>query len=725
MTYTTTFAKKLSCRIAGCLLALLAVSAAAQITPSADSYTNTASGNTNYGAKTDLDVQSGSQTTYIQFDLSSIPSGFTGSNVAKASLKLYLDTVTTAGSLNVDFVNGAWSENTITADLAPALGTTIAASVPIAKSNAKDYILIDITSAVEAWLNGTQANDGIALVGNSPINVAFDSKESTTTSHPPELDIVFSGGGGGSGITGVLTGSSSGLTGGGTSGTLNLSLLTSCAKTQVLAWNGSAWACSNTGTGTVTGVTAGTDLTGGGTGGNVTLNLDTTKVPQLTGANSFTNLQSITASPGGGQAALRLNNSGQGYSLYSNSSGTYNIWANGGEYGIVAYGQAFPVTAQTASGSPAVYAESDAAGSAFGVQAVADSDQGSAVYGVNGTESTTGTHYGNSAGVWGDAGNAARTAVVATADDAHAVLAYNNSLGETIVAVNQTTAIGSFGNGFGLAIAGNTQSANGIGIAGATLPSSGSFGDMLGAAAIGVSGDTGVFGGIGVLATEDTGYALWAQNESSYTTSIFLNYANATSDALYAGNLINHCTIDNAGDLVCTGNMSGAVQQGNRAVRLYAVQSPENWFEDFGSGTLSGGSATVTLDPGFAQTVNTTVDYHVFITPNGESEGLYVANKTAGGFEVREQHGGHSNIAFDYRIVGRRKGYENVRLEDITERQNLVAAQNQRLIMKSNPGARQQMQKQSLLQPHAPYPGGKAPGIATGSARQSKGTLKR
>ena len=80
---------------------------------------------------------SGRKTIYIQFDLSSIPSGFTGSNVAKASLKLYLYLVTTAGSLNVDFVNGAWSENTITADLAPALGTTIAASVPIAKSNAK------------------------------------------------------------------------------------------------------------------------------------------------------------------------------------------------------------------------------------------------------------------------------------------------------------------------------------------------------------------------------------------------------------------------------------------------------------------------------------------------------------------------------------------------------------------------------------------------------------
>ena len=48
-----------------------------------------------------------------------------------------------------------------------------------------------------------------------------------------------------------------------------------------------------TGTGTITGVTAGTDLTGGGTTGKVTLNLDTTKVPQLSAANIFTNNQTV------------------------------------------------------------------------------------------------------------------------------------------------------------------------------------------------------------------------------------------------------------------------------------------------------------------------------------------------------------------------------------------------------------------------------------------------
>src|SRR5271165_6892735 len=277
-------------RAALLLLLFMATATYAQITPLGDSYVNTAAATTNYGAKPLLDVESASQTTYIQFDLSSIPAGYTSSNIAKASLKIYVNAVTTAGSLNVDYVNGTWAESTITASNAPALGTTIAASVPLAKSNVHDYILIDITPAVEAWLNGTEPNDGIALVGNSPLNASFDSKESTTQSHPPELDIVFAGGGT---ITGVTTASGSGLIGGGTGGTLNLSLTNACANNQVLQWNSASWVCAAVGTGTITGVTAGTDLAGGGTSGNVTLYLDTTKVPQLNYANTFTGNQTV------------------------------------------------------------------------------------------------------------------------------------------------------------------------------------------------------------------------------------------------------------------------------------------------------------------------------------------------------------------------------------------------------------------------------------------------
>ena len=270
-------------------LSLLAWTGAhAQITPSADSYTNTVDPTTNYGAKTLLDVDGASQITYIQFNLASIPST---ASVSQATLKLYVNGVTTAGSFNVDYVNSAWAESTIDSSNAPPLGTNIASNVNVTTAEKNQYILIDVTSAVQAWLSGSETNNGLALVANSTFNATFDSKENTTTSHAPELDIAFAGGEGT--ITGVTTASGSGLTGGGSSGTLNLSLTNTCATNQVLQWNGSAWACAAVGAGTISSVTAGTGLTGGGTSGAVTLNLDTTKVPLLAASNTFTGNQTV------------------------------------------------------------------------------------------------------------------------------------------------------------------------------------------------------------------------------------------------------------------------------------------------------------------------------------------------------------------------------------------------------------------------------------------------
>jgi hypothetical protein len=111
-------------------------------------------------------------------------------------------------------------------------------------------------------------------------------------------------------------------------------------------------------------------------------------------------------------------------------------------------------------------------------------------------------------------------------------------------------------------------------------------------------------------------------------------------------------------------------------VAVYSVQSPENWSEDFGSGALANGAATVVLERTFAQTVNAGAGYHVFVTPTGDCKGLYVTNKSASGFEVHEMGGGVSSVAFDYRIVAKRVGLENVRLEDVTEQVKKVKDQH-------------------------------------------------
>src|SRR5580700_9856498 len=127
------------------LLLFLWSTAYAQITPLGDAYTNTADSTTNYGAKTLLDVDAASQITYIQFNLASIP---TTASVSQATLKLYVNAVTTGGSLNVDYVNGAWAESTIDASNAPPLGTTIASQVSVTSAEKNQYILINVTSAV-------------------------------------------------------------------------------------------------------------------------------------------------------------------------------------------------------------------------------------------------------------------------------------------------------------------------------------------------------------------------------------------------------------------------------------------------------------------------------------------------------------------------------------------------------------------------------------------------
>jgi trimeric autotransporter adhesin len=264
-------------------LLLSCITASAQITPGQDAFTNSAAPATNYGANVSLNVNSATEVSYILFNLDSLPPG---ASLSKATLKLFVNTVTNSGSFNVDFVTSSWAESTITSNTAPVIGSAIASNVPIAANGANEYVLVDISPAVYEWLNGSQPNYGVALIANGGFNASFDSKENTTTSHAPELDIVLASGGGT--ITGVVTTSGSGLTGGGTSGTLNLSLTTTCSSKQVLQWNGSTWACSNAGTGTITGLIAGTDLTGGGSNGSVTVNLDITQVPQLNTDNVFT-----------------------------------------------------------------------------------------------------------------------------------------------------------------------------------------------------------------------------------------------------------------------------------------------------------------------------------------------------------------------------------------------------------------------------------------------------
>ena len=459
-------------------------------------------------------------------------------------------------------------------------------------------------------------------------------------------------------ITGVTTASGSGLSGGGTSGTLSLSIpsagvtnamlanssvtlnansaggvtapgpmtlgstytigLQPCSANQVLQFSGSVWACATASTGTITGVTAGTDLTGGGTTGNVTLNLNTAALnaayPQLAANNTFTGTQTInnvtTVTGTNSLGVLQVTNTGTS----GNNPGIVGTTNSTGSTGVKGFASA------TSGITNGVYGSS-ASSAGYGVQ-------GSSPYvGVYGTSPNVGV-YGSSSG-----GGAFVVGVQGASSD-----------------------LGVYGQASG-------ASSTGVGFddAGVWGNTAGTSQDYIGVLGTADDNNAGAFYNNSGSDTSGYGATLYALNNSGDSSTLIFQATNSGG---------SWCVIFTGGDLSCTGTVSGTVRAGDgaRRVMVHSVQSPENWFEDFGSGTLANGAATVALDPTFASTVNTATDYHVFLTPNGDCKGLYVSQKSADSFEVRELGGGQSSFAFDYRIVAKRAGYENQRLEDVTER---------------------------------------------------------
>jgi hypothetical protein len=195
----------------------------------------------------------------------------------------------------------------------------------------------------------------------------------------------------------------------------------------------------------------------------------------------------------------------------------------------------------------------------------------------------------------------------------------------------------------------------------------------------GVWGDTALSQsnvGVGILGTADNEPAGWFVDNSDDVDfgTVFVQNVTTSSPTVpvftaFGEGFAGICTFNAGGDLSCTGSQSAIVpvDGGSHKVAVYAIEGSESWFEDAGSAQLSDGEAIVNLEPIFGQTVNTEMEYHVFLTPNGDCRGLYVSRKSSTSFEVRELGGGASSIAFDYRIMAKRKGYEGIRLADTTQ----------------------------------------------------------
>jgi hypothetical protein len=191
------------------------------------------------------------------------------------------------------------------------------------------------------------------------------------------------------------------------------------------------------------------------------------------------------------------------------------------------------------------------------------------------------------------------------------------------------------------------------------------------------SSGTGVYGisdyGTGVYGFTGTGVGGYFQNSGDSPTLQAVSYGYYPEElqvsAYYGSQYRGSFTVCCGGSGNFTGDVTAAgyyteirTRGGDGSVGAFNAESTRASIEDVGTTRLTGGEGAVRFDSRFASTIEISRGYQVFLTPDGDSRGLYVAAKYEGGFVVREVEHGRSSLDFDYRIVAHPYGASDARL---------------------------------------------------------------
>jgi hypothetical protein len=274
--------------------------------------------------------------------------------------------------------------------------------------------------------------------------------------------------------------------------------------------------------------------------------------------------------------------------------------------------------------------------------AIAGTAGGTDGYGLSGFGSGTGAGTGGTGGNALTAGGAAGPGVRAQGGFSQSGIA-----GHGVEAVAGATNTGTSGNGV------VATASQGKGVLGQSVNGDGVHGTSTNG--VGLRGTSPNF--VGLVGISDNSIGLYGYN---VTPNVPAFYAENLGPSGRLAGLFN-------GDVRIMGTLSATAKNavvtmadGSEAL-LYCQESPEPYFEDFGRARLVNGVAQVQLEPEFASLVRR--DYMVFPVPEGDTKGLFISQKNANGFEVREAQGGTSNVPFTYRVVAKRKDIEGKRLE--------------------------------------------------------------
>jgi hypothetical protein len=184
------------------------------------------------------------------------------------------------------------------------------------------------------------------------------------------------------------------------------------------------------------------------------------------------------------------------------------------------------------------------------------------------------------------------------------------------------------------------------------------------------AGGTGVYGYNGIATGNQHMGVLGSYNGAAFGLGVvgigfgggIMSGNNDVGVVGWRANNNNYSGYFNGNHAVANGTKSASVptSQGNQL--LYCMESPEVWFEDFGTAKLIDGVAYVELDPMYLETVLIDEEHpmHVFVQVQGECEDVYVVPGETG-FTVKEKNSGTSTVTFSYRLVAKRAHFPDHR----------------------------------------------------------------
>ncbi|SEW46512.1 Outer membrane protein OmpA [Chitinophaga sp. YR573] len=275
-------------------------------------------------------------------------------------------------------------------------------------------------------------------------------------------------------------------------------------------------------------------------------------------------------------------------------------------------------------------------------------------YGVVGATGSPGvfnntSNYGS--GVLGLGGNA----------DGIGVLGVGNNI-DYRTSIPLSTGLASYPMGAGLAGIGNPfgtysvgMSTVGVGVLGggtSTKP-------IVPAGGAGVSGSSynvGVSGFAVASTASNPELSRWGGYFEYKTSNL---YASATLVYSYlAGRLFDSGSGSNIYVGIASSGVKSTIVKDDEGKRrlLFCTEAPEVLFQDFGAGQLKGGTTHIDLERLLTRSIRVDEKHplKVFIQLEGECNGVFVTNKSAKGFDVKELQGGKSDVPFTWQIVASR-----------------------------------------------------------------------